>query len=93
MKKRHRKEFCLLLAWLAAIAAGLSSCTEGPANGKPNILFIMADDHTTQAISCYQGIFAGKARTVNIDQIAAEGMRFTNVFCTNAICSPAGPPS
>jgi arylsulfatase A-like enzyme len=89
MKIRHRKEFRQLLAWLAAIAAGLFSCAEGPATGKPNILFIMADDHTTQAISCYRGIFAEKAGTVNIDQIAAEGMRFTNAFCTNAICSPS----
>jgi arylsulfatase A-like enzyme len=49
----------------------------------------MADDHTTQAISCYEGIFAEKARTINVDRIAAEGMRFTRVFCTNSICSPS----
>lgn len=56
---------------------------------QPNILFIMADDHTTQAISCYEGIFAKEAATVNIDKIAEEGMLFTNAFCTNAICSPS----
>ncbi len=55
----------------------------------PNILFIMADDHTTQAISCYEGIFAEHAKTRNVDRIAAGGMRFTNAFCTNSICSPS----
>jgi arylsulfatase A-like enzyme len=79
------------LALACSLAAGLavSSCTGWSAPGQPNILFIMGDDHTTQVISCYDGIFAEKANTVNIDRIAAAGMRFTNVFCTNAICSPS----
>jgi len=55
----------------------------------PNILFIMADDHTTQAISAYGGFLKDYAKTANIDQLAAEGMMFTNVFCTNSICSPS----
>ncbi len=56
---------------------------------RPNILFIMGDDHTTQAISCYNGLFADFARTENIDRLAAEGFRFDQAFCTNAICSPS----
>ncbi len=56
---------------------------------RPNILFILSDDHTTQAISCYKGLFAEQANTVHIDKLAREGMRFTNVFCTNSICSPS----
>jgi arylsulfatase A-like enzyme len=68
----------------------LSGCGVGEERpARPNILFIMADDHTTQAISCYGGIFADKAKTVNVDRIAEEGMRFTNAFCTNSICSPS----
>ena len=58
-------------------------------NSRPNILFIMGDDHTTQAISCYEGLFANYAKTVNIDRLATEGILFRNAFCTNAICSPA----
>jgi arylsulfatase A-like enzyme len=49
----------------------------------------MADDHTTQAISCYNGIFVKEAATVNIDKLAEQGMMFTNCFCTNSICSPS----
>ncbi len=68
----------------------LCSCrSESPDHGPPNILFIMADDHATQAISCYRGLFADAAATVNVDRIAAGGMQFTSAFCTNSICSPA----
>lgn len=65
------------------------SCTRDNESQQPNILFIMADDHTTQAISCYGGIFAEQAATVNIDKLAEEGIMFTNAYCTNSICSPS----
>ncbi len=52
----------------------------------PNILFIMTDDHTTQAMSCYGSRIN---KTPNLDRIANEGMRFDNCFCTNAICEPS----
>jgi arylsulfatase A-like enzyme len=55
----------------------------------PNILFIMADDHTTQAISCYGGFLAGLVNTRNIDRITREGVMLKNCFCTNSICSPS----
>ena len=55
-------------------------------NREPNILFIMADDHAANAISCYGSRIN---RTPNIDRIAAEGACFENCFCTNAICSPS----
>ena len=53
---------------------------------EPNILFIMADDHAANAISCYGSRIN---RTPNIDRIAAEGVRFENCFCTNSLCSPS----
>ncbi len=56
---------------------------------KPNILYIMADDMTTQAISAYGGIYKEIAPTPNIDRLAQEGMLFQNVLCTNAICGPS----
>jgi arylsulfatase A-like enzyme len=72
------------------MALALSACSSKEKEPeRPNILFIMADDHTTQAITCYEGIFAKQAATENVDRIAEEGMRFTNVFCTNSICSPS----
>ena len=53
---------------------------------KPNIIFIMSDDHAAHAISAYGSAIN---KTPNIDRIAAEGMRFDNCFCTNSICAPS----
>lgn len=60
------------------------------ARGKqPNILFIMSDDHTTQAIGAYGSRLASIDPTPNIDRLAANGMRFDRVFCNNSICTPS----
>jgi len=53
---------------------------------QPNILFIMADDHASKAISCYGH---GINKTPNIDRIANEGMRFNHCYVTNSICTPS----
>jgi len=55
----------------------------------PNILFILSDDHAVNAIGCYNKRLSDEVRTPNIDQLAAEGMLFTQTFCTNSICSPS----
>ena len=56
---------------------------------KPNILFIMSDDHAAHAISAYGGRLAKIAPTPNLDRLAKEGALFKNAFCTNSICSPS----
>ena len=56
---------------------------------RPNVIYIMADDLTTQAISAYGGIYKDIAPTPNIDRLAKEGMLFQDVLTTNAICGPA----
>ncbi len=53
---------------------------------KPNIIFIMTDDHASHAMSCYGSRIN---TTPNLDRIADEGMRFDNCFCTNSICTPS----
>ena len=53
---------------------------------RPNILFIMSDDHAAHAISCYGSRIN---QTPNIDRLAAMGARCDNVFCTNSICAPS----
>ena len=53
---------------------------------RPNILFIMSDDHAQRAISAYGGDLAV---TPNIDRIADEGALFRNSFVTNSICTPS----
>ncbi|WP_149496366.1 sulfatase family protein [Roseiconus lacunae] len=56
---------------------------------RPNILYIMSDDHAAHAISAYGGRLASIAPTPNLDRLANEGALLTNVFCTNSICSPS----
>lgn len=58
-------------------------------NNRPNILFIMSDDHATQAIGAYGGRLAKLNPTPNIDALARQGMRFDRVFCNNSICTPS----
>jgi arylsulfatase A-like enzyme len=60
----------------------------GPASAadRPNIIFIMSDDHAAHAISAYG---SRVNTTPNIDRLAREGMRFDNVFVTNSICTPS----
>jgi len=68
--------------------AGLSACSESveKEHERPNIIFIMTDDHTTQAMSCYGG---NLIETPNMDRIADEGMRFDNCYATNALSGPS----
>ncbi|WP_404306935.1 sulfatase family protein [Neorhodopirellula lusitana] len=56
---------------------------------RPNVLYIMSDDHAAHGISAYGGRFAEVAPTPNIDRLAKEGTLFSNAFCTNSICSPS----
>jgi len=76
----------ILFAGLSLTVVG--ACTtqiEAPAK-RPNILYIMSDDHAYQAVSAYG---YGLNHTPNIDRIASEGMRFNNCFVTNSISGPA----
>ena len=58
-------------------------------NQRPNILYIMSDDHAAHAISAYGSRLAKVAPTPNIDRLANEGFLFENCFCTNSICTPS----
>lgn len=53
---------------------------------RPNILFIMSDDHAAHAISAYGSRIN---KTPQIDRLARDGARLTNCHCTNSICTPS----
>lgn len=53
---------------------------------RPNILFIMSDDHAARAISAYGG---GLNQTPHLDRLAQEGMRLDRCYVTNSICTPS----
>jgi arylsulfatase A-like enzyme len=68
----------------AALMAGFPAMAQ--ARRRPNILYVMTDDHPADRMSC-----AGHKilRTPNMDRLAAEGVRFSNCFVTNSLCAPA----
>jgi len=59
------------------------------ASTQPNIIYIMSDDHTTQAVGVYGSRLASLNPTPVLDEIAKEGMIFNNCFVTNSICTPS----
>ncbi|MBL29673.1 MAG: sulfatase [Flavobacteriaceae bacterium] len=72
---------------LFLIIISFCSCSKkNEINKRPNILFIMSDDHAYQAISAYDDKLI---KTPNIDRIANEGMLFRNACVTNSICAPS----
>jgi arylsulfatase A-like enzyme len=56
------------------------------ADQRPNIVFIMSDDHAIRAVSAYGDSLV---QTPNIDRIAANGVRFDRAYVGNAICGPS----
>lgn len=75
------------LAALATIAAGcMTESTPDSEENRPNILFIMSDDHSERAISAYGSTLIS---TPNIDRLADEGMIFRESFVANSICGPS----
>ncbi|MFC4096943.1 sulfatase family protein [Euzebyella saccharophila] len=56
---------------------------------RPNILFILSDDHTSQAWGIYGGILKDHVKNDNIKRLASEGVVLENAFCTNSICTPS----
>lgn len=85
MKKILNFGLCLFLSG-SFLACKTGKEAETFPSERPNIVFIMSDDHGYQAISAYNDTYIN---TPNIDRIAEEGMLFTNASVTNSICAPS----
>jgi arylsulfatase A-like enzyme len=91
MTPRRQVLAALAGAAAAALAVGPLAQAQAPsapaaAADRPNIVFIMTDDHAAHAISAYGSTVN---TTPNLDRIAREGALFTSVFATNSICTPS----
>ncbi|TMI78639.1 MAG: sulfatase [Bacteroidetes bacterium] len=82
------KTFRALLRTIAVVTLCFIAAdrTFGQQKTRPNIIYIMSDDHAYQAISAYG---YGLNHTPNIDKIAANGILFARAFVTNSICGPS----
>ncbi|MEO0795484.1 MAG: sulfatase [Verrucomicrobiota bacterium] len=74
------------LAYLSLCFAAAISLN---AADRPNIIFIMSDDHAAEAFGVYDSHLSGLDPTPNLDRLAAEGVLFENAFCNNSICTPS----
>jgi len=77
----HRSIICLAACFFWVALGSICSAAT-----RPNIVFIMTDDHATQMMSAYNTL---RASTPNLDRIGEEGIVFRNSFCTNSLCAPA----
>ncbi|WP_375582614.1 sulfatase [Cyclobacterium xiamenense] len=71
----------LFLLFLSCAVSGYAQSGK-----KPNVLFIIADDLTTTAVSSYEN---SAGYTPNIDRLAREGTRFTRAYCQYPVCGPS----
>ncbi len=67
----------------------IATSARAAAADRPNILFIMSDDHCARAVGAYGMRLADLNPTPNLDTLARGGILFDNVFCTNSICTPS----
>ncbi|MBC9796893.1 sulfatase family protein [Sinomicrobium weinanense] len=83
----------LILAGLSCLSCKKTKTAEKQSledqSTKPNILFILSDDHTSQAWGIYGGLLRDYVKNDNIKRLAGEGAVLDNAFCTNSICSPS----
>ncbi len=78
--RNTRRLFSILLACVGAIT------TQIPAQEKPNILFILTDDLGYNQLGCYGDT---PIKTPNLDRLAENGIRFTQAYSGNTVCSPS----
>ncbi|OOG73088.1 sulfatase [Algoriphagus sp. A40] len=81
-----RKTILLLVFFIGILKPIFSQESQITSGKRPNIIFIMSDDHAYQAISAYDNRLI---ETPNIDRIAKMGMLFTQASVTNSICAPS----
>ena len=78
----------LPVAALSCVAAMAQAQQKAEAQ-RPNIIYIMCDDHAFQCISAYGSELSKLAPTPNIDRLAERGMRFDRAFVENSLSTPS----
>jgi arylsulfatase A-like enzyme len=86
MIRRNIFQLFCIIAWVAV--AGTSATAKETALGKPNIIFILADDWGLGDVKTYGGDRC-KIDTPNMDQLAADGMKFMDAHTSSSVCTPS----
>lgn len=86
---KNLTKFGLALIPLAVSSSGNAQKKEYGNKSKPNIVYIMTDDHSYQTISAYGSAISKLAPTPNIDRLADEGIIFQKAFVENSLSTPS----
>lgn len=81
LKKLKSLFHIIVTIWITANSSAIAEL------GKPNFLIILADDISQESLGCYGS--SNPHTSPNIDKLAEEGIQFTNMFVSEAICGPA----
>jgi iduronate 2-sulfatase len=84
--KKYSALFILAVAAIGACMGPSLVHAAGETIEKPNVLFIISDDLTANALSCYGNTVC---KTPNIDRLAEQGVRFTRAYCQATYCGPS----
>jgi len=82
--ERQPRFFASFTAVLCVL--GIVGCGPAESVKPPNFLILMSDNHSWNHLGCYGDPVV---RTPTIDRVAAEGIRFTNAYCSSPSCTPA----
>jgi N-sulfoglucosamine sulfohydrolase len=85
MKTKHILKLCTITVLPVALF-GTGSCTKEKGESRPNILILMSDNQSWNHLGCYGDPVL---KTPNIDKLAEQGIRFTNVYCSAPSSAPA----
>src|SRR5699024_874254 len=86
MSFRYPPLFLCMFVTLFQFSCTSSKQEASTENDRPNIIWIMTDDHSYQTLSAYDDRFI---QTPHMDRIAEEGVKFTNSFVGNSSCAPS----
>jgi arylsulfatase A-like enzyme len=78
------KRLSLVIPLLLCVSANLAGARE--ASPRPNVILMMADDLATEDLSCYGGT---RIDTPHIDKLASQGIRLTDYYAGNPVCTPS----
>lgn len=86
IKMIQRKQICVYALVVASLLLNGCATSEKKTDRKPNVIIIFTDDQGYQDVGCYG---SPKIKTPNLDQMAEEGVRLTDFYVANSICSPS----
>ena len=81
-----KNALCAAIGLAVVLAAAGAVMAEKPSAEKPNMIFILADDLGYGDLGCYG---QQTIQTPRLDQMAAEGMRWTQFFAGSTVCAPS----